>query len=228
MGGPALFSCLFSWLMAVHASLSHRSTLVMSSNCGRILLPICTSSFVHLHSSLAWTLTIYFTSEWNSNEDDFIFPITIHPDVSGWVFTFVIVPSFLTPLAGHSRPHVLLMLVCSFIWPINDPSTECLLRMCAQERFITWINTHKDVQWVPLIEMARSFKRKVESQKVAGKWTPASRWFPWAECWNGSARLPEYSNCSDVTASLNYICTCNYWELFYSKGVMLRGTLLWR
>ncbi|KAL5483460.1 hypothetical protein ACEPAI_8691 [Sanghuangporus weigelae] len=52
-------------------------------------------------------------------EKDFIFPITIHPDVSG-------------------RPHVLMML----------------------ERFITWINTHEHVKWVPMIEMARSFRAK--------------------------------------------------------------------
>jgi len=54
-------------------------------------------------------------------EEDFIFPITIHPDVSG-------------------RPHVLLML----------------------ERFIEWINTHEHVRWVPMIEMARSFRSKVK------------------------------------------------------------------
>ncbi|KZS94147.1 glycoside hydrolase/deacetylase [Sistotremastrum niveocremeum HHB9708] len=52
-------------------------------------------------------------------EEDFIFPITIHPDVSG-------------------RPHVLLML----------------------ERFIEWVNTHDGVEWVPMIEMCRTFRRK--------------------------------------------------------------------
>ncbi|KAK7696101.1 hypothetical protein QCA50_000744 [Cerrena zonata] len=52
-------------------------------------------------------------------EEDFIFPITIHPDVSG-------------------RPHVLLML----------------------ERFIEWVNTHKDVHWVPMIDMANEFRKK--------------------------------------------------------------------
>jgi len=52
-------------------------------------------------------------------EEEFIFPITIHPDVSG-------------------RPHVLLML----------------------ERFIDWVNTHENIHWVPMIEMAREFRAK--------------------------------------------------------------------
>jgi peptidoglycan/xylan/chitin deacetylase (PgdA/CDA1 family) len=54
-------------------------------------------------------------------EEEFIFPITVHPDVSG-------------------RPHVLLML----------------------ERFIEWVNTHDNVQWVPMIEMAHDFRAKNE------------------------------------------------------------------
>ncbi|KAI0684434.1 glycoside hydrolase/deacetylase [Earliella scabrosa] len=53
-------------------------------------------------------------------EENFIFPITIHPDVSG-------------------RPHVLLML----------------------ERFIEWVNTHADVQWVRMIDMANEFRARV-------------------------------------------------------------------
>ncbi|KAH9884937.1 glycoside hydrolase/deacetylase [Cubamyces lactineus] len=53
-------------------------------------------------------------------EENFIFPITIHPDVSG-------------------RPHVLLML----------------------ERFIEWVNTHEDVQWVRMIDMANEFRARV-------------------------------------------------------------------
>ncbi|EIW75119.1 carbohydrate esterase family 4 protein [Coniophora puteana RWD-64-598 SS2] len=52
-------------------------------------------------------------------EKDFIFPITIHPDVSG-------------------RPHVLLML----------------------ERFIEWINTHDNVRWVKMHEMADEFRAR--------------------------------------------------------------------
>ncbi|PFH48639.1 hypothetical protein AMATHDRAFT_149429 [Amanita thiersii Skay4041] len=52
-------------------------------------------------------------------EEEFIFPMTIHPDVSG-------------------RPQVLLML----------------------ERFIEWVNTHENVHWVPMIEMARDFRKK--------------------------------------------------------------------
>ncbi|KJA23625.1 hypothetical protein HYPSUDRAFT_39813 [Hypholoma sublateritium FD-334 SS-4] len=52
-------------------------------------------------------------------EEEFIFPLSIHPDVSG-------------------HPHVLLML----------------------ERFIEWVNTHDNVRWVPMIEMARDFRRK--------------------------------------------------------------------
>ncbi|XP_006461706.1 hypothetical protein AGABI2DRAFT_193101 [Agaricus bisporus var. bisporus H97] len=52
-------------------------------------------------------------------EEEFIFPITIHPDVSG-------------------RPQVLLML----------------------ERFIEWVNTHENVHWVPMIDMAREFRAK--------------------------------------------------------------------
>ncbi|EPT00887.1 hypothetical protein FOMPIDRAFT_137494 [Fomitopsis schrenkii] len=52
-------------------------------------------------------------------EENFIFPITIHPDVSG-------------------RPHVLLML----------------------ERFIDWVNTHADVHWVCMYDMAREFREK--------------------------------------------------------------------
>ncbi|KAH9833887.1 uncharacterized protein C8Q71DRAFT_712170 [Rhodofomes roseus] len=52
-------------------------------------------------------------------EEDFIFPITIHPDVSG-------------------RPHVLLML----------------------ERFIEWVNTHEDVHWVCMNDMANEFRAK--------------------------------------------------------------------
>ncbi|KAG2075514.1 carbohydrate esterase family 4 protein [Suillus decipiens] len=54
-------------------------------------------------------------------EKDFVFPITIHPDVSG-------------------RPHVLLML----------------------ERFIEWVNTHDDVYWVTLHEMAQEFRARNE------------------------------------------------------------------
>ncbi|EGN97032.1 carbohydrate esterase family 4 protein [Serpula lacrymans var. lacrymans S7.3] len=54
-------------------------------------------------------------------EGDFIFPITIHPDVSG-------------------RPHVLLML----------------------ERFIQWVNTHDNVHWATLHEMASEFRAKKE------------------------------------------------------------------
>ncbi|KAG6901084.1 hypothetical protein C0995_001101 [Termitomyces sp. Mi166 len=54
-----------------------------------------------------------------NNEEEFIFPITIHPDVSG-------------------RPQVLLML----------------------ERFIEWVNTHDNVHWVPMIEIAQDFRRK--------------------------------------------------------------------
>ncbi|GBE80191.1 glycoside hydrolase/deacetylase [Sparassis crispa] len=50
-------------------------------------------------------------------EENFVFPITIHPDVSG-------------------RPHVLLML----------------------ERFIEWVNTHADVHWVRMIDMANEFR----------------------------------------------------------------------
>ncbi|OJA07559.1 hypothetical protein AZE42_07417 [Rhizopogon vesiculosus] len=52
-------------------------------------------------------------------EKDFVFPITIHPDVSG-------------------RPHVLLML----------------------ERFIEWVNTHDNVQWVTMHEMAQDFRAR--------------------------------------------------------------------
>ncbi|KAF9465591.1 carbohydrate esterase family 4 protein [Collybia nuda] len=52
-------------------------------------------------------------------EEEFIFPITIHPDVSG-------------------RPQVLLML----------------------ERFIEWVNTHDNVHWVPMIQMAQEFRAK--------------------------------------------------------------------
>ena len=29
-----------------------------------------------------------------------------------------------------------------------------------QESFIEWINTHENVQWVPMIEMSREFRRK--------------------------------------------------------------------
>ncbi|KAG1850935.1 carbohydrate esterase family 4 protein [Suillus subluteus] len=50
-------------------------------------------------------------------EQDFVFPISIHPDVSG-------------------RPHVLLML----------------------ERFIEWINTHDDIQWLTFYEMTQDFR----------------------------------------------------------------------
>ncbi|KAG2042778.1 carbohydrate esterase family 4 protein [Suillus americanus] len=50
-------------------------------------------------------------------EKDFVFPISIHPDVSG-------------------RPHVLLML----------------------ERFIEWINTHDDIQWLTFYEMTQDFR----------------------------------------------------------------------
>ncbi|KAG1812862.1 carbohydrate esterase family 4 protein [Suillus subaureus] len=50
-------------------------------------------------------------------EEDFVFPISIHPDVSG-------------------RPHVLLML----------------------ERFIEWINTHDDIQWLTFYEMTQVFR----------------------------------------------------------------------
>ncbi|KAL4245833.1 Peptidoglycan deacetylase PgdA-like protein [Abortiporus biennis] len=59
-------------------------------------------------------------------EQDFVFPITIHPDVSG-------------------RPHVLLML----------------------ERFIEWVNTHEDVHWVRMIDMANEFRVKQEPLKGA-------------------------------------------------------------
>lgn len=49
---------------------------------------------------------------------------------------------FIFPITIHpdasGRPHVLMML----------------------ERFITWINTHEHVKWVPFIEMARAFRAK--------------------------------------------------------------------
>lgn len=60
------------------------------------------------------TFTYYYREE-----EEFIFPITIHPDVSG-------------------RPQVILML----------------------ERFIEWVNTHSNVHWVPMIQMAREFRAK--------------------------------------------------------------------
>ncbi|KAI9739655.1 MAG: hypothetical protein M1834_006373 [Cirrosporium novae-zelandiae] len=51
--------------------------------------------------------------------DEFIFPMTIHPDVSG-------------------RPHVVLM----------------------HERLIEYINSHEDIEWMTLGEMAADFKSK--------------------------------------------------------------------
>ncbi|KAL5504924.1 hypothetical protein ACEPAH_7587 [Sanghuangporus vaninii] len=49
---------------------------------------------------------------------------------------------FIFPITIHpdasGRPHVLMML----------------------ERFITWVNTHEHVRWVPFIEMARAFRAK--------------------------------------------------------------------
>ncbi|TFY51681.1 hypothetical protein EVJ58_g10441 [Rhodofomes roseus] len=74
-------------------------------------------------------------------EEDFIFPITIHPDVSGCVFSALSTPSEL--MIDHfryrdSRPHVLLML----------------------ERFIEWVNTHEDVHWVCMNDMANEFRAK--------------------------------------------------------------------
>ncbi|KIJ53459.1 hypothetical protein M422DRAFT_64480 [Sphaerobolus stellatus SS14] len=74
---------------------------------------------------------------YHQTEDDFIFPVTIHPDVSGydllnlteWV---LLIDCF------DSRPHVLLMV----------------------ESFIQWVNTHDDVHWVPMVEMSREFRRK--------------------------------------------------------------------
>ena len=80
------------------------------------------------------------TCQKNSEENDFIFPITIHPDVSGWVPSFYFAClSNLDPCRFFvRRPHVLLML----------------------ERFIEWINTHSDVHWVPLLDMALEFASK--------------------------------------------------------------------
>ncbi|GJJ13351.1 hypothetical protein Clacol_007603 [Clathrus columnatus] len=45
----------------------------------------------------------------------------------------------------YSRPHVLLML----------------------ERFIEWINTHENVHWVPMIEMANEFRQKNKAKPGA-------------------------------------------------------------
>ncbi|KAF5392044.1 hypothetical protein D9757_003184 [Collybiopsis confluens] len=59
-------------------------------------------------------------------EEEFIFPLTIHPDVSG-------------------RPHVILML----------------------ERFIDWVNTHDNVHWVPMEEMAKEFRARVKPAEGA-------------------------------------------------------------
>ncbi|KAJ3473938.1 hypothetical protein NLI96_g12742 [Meripilus lineatus] len=67
-------------------------------------------------------------------EENFIFPITIHPDVSGipeTVFGF-------GDLEPFRRPHVIMML----------------------ERFIEWVNTHEGVHWVPMIEMANEFRAR--------------------------------------------------------------------
>ncbi|TBU58655.1 glycoside hydrolase/deacetylase [Dichomitus squalens] len=68
-----------------------------------------------------WVNTRDVEQLWKDTEEEsFIFPISIHPDVSG-------------------RPHVLLML----------------------ERFIEWVNTHEDVQWVRMLDMANEFRGRV-------------------------------------------------------------------
>lgn len=51
----------------------------------------------------------------------------------------------------------------------------CLL----QERFIEWVNTHENVHWVPMIEMARDFRRKNEpatGAKMPSGYTKRDLW----------------------------------------------------
>ena len=58
-----------------------------------------------------------------------------------------------------------MMLVCpshSFNSQVPFRIAERLLHIGTQERFITWINTHEHVRWVPMIEMARSFRAKTQ------------------------------------------------------------------
>ncbi|EJD08475.1 uncharacterized protein FOMMEDRAFT_151340 [Fomitiporia mediterranea MF3/22] len=53
---------------------------------------------------------------------------------------------------------------------VSQPSRPILSYMRFKERFITWINTHESIKWVPMIEMARAFRAK--KQPVPGARMP--------------------------------------------------------
>ncbi len=44
--------------------------------------------------------------------------------------------------------------------PASSIEEATNLMILSQERFIEWVNTHENVRWVPMIEMARDFRRK--------------------------------------------------------------------
>jgi hypothetical protein len=73
----------------------------------------------------------YFYREY----DEFVFPMTIHPDVSG-------------------RPHVILM----HERYVDTPAYTTVLEL-TMDRIIEHINKHEGVEWVTMEQMADDFKK---------------------------------------------------------------------
>jgi predicted secreted Zn-dependent protease len=59
-----------------------------------------------------------------------------------------------TPCSPHARESAPLL---------SCPVPVLFTLRHTQERFIEWVNTHENVHWVPMVEMAREFRRKNKS-----------------------------------------------------------------
>lgn len=97
----------FEALLGCFVYVSDRLTLEMSSSFGKTLSLICIGNNTNC-------VAIHYLITSLREEEDFVFPLTIHPDVSGWVSLspFFDTWASLSVLFWYSRPHVLLMLVC--------------------------------------------------------------------------------------------------------------------
>jgi predicted secreted Zn-dependent protease len=58
-----------------------------------------------------------------------------------------------TPCSPHARESAALLV-------LSCPVALLFTLRHTQERFIEWVNTHENVHWVPMVEMAREFRRK--------------------------------------------------------------------
>lgn len=109
----------------------------------------------------------HFEYIYREHPEGFVMPITIHPDVSGrprelgsglLMFFFHYHQHF---CRRRCRCRYLLLLSLSF--PLTQP-TDVLMML---ERFIEWVNTHKDVEWVPMKEIAEDFRKNNVAPKGA-------------------------------------------------------------